>query len=247
MKNKRVIPILLLSQEDLVKSVNFKIEKYLGDPLNAVRIFNDKDVDELCIIDVSASIFGKVNFRFVERLVSQAFYPIAYGGGVRKVEDAKKLIHTGVEKVIINGLFNDNLDEVKRIVSHLGASSVVLSLDFFKSRQNNYVLRFNHGSVFYHINDFNDLINKVIESGVGELIITDISRDGTKEGYNLELLETILSRVNIPVTINGGLWDDSHVLSAFSLGASGCAGSGRFVFYGPLDGVLINYPNFNLN
>lgn len=241
MLKTRVIPCLLLKGEGLVKTVKFKNETYIGDPINAIKIFNDKEVDELVLLDILASREAKEpNFKYIESLAGECFMPLAYGGGVSKLEHIANLNSIGVEKVIINSAGINNPDFLRRAVDRFGSSSIVLSLDIKKNFMGKPYLYTHSGSKKVNLNilDFFDTINEI---NVGEIVINSIDHDGMMNGYNLELIKMISSRVTMPVVALGGAGKKSDFDDALKAGASAVAAGSMFVYYGPHKAVLINY------
>lgn len=246
MLRPRIIPSLLIHNNGLVKTINFKDPKYVGDPINAVRIFNEKEVDELTIFDIDATVNNsKPNFELLEKLANQSRMPLCYGGGVKTVEDALKIFSLGIEKIAINSGIIDNPNLISEIADRVGSQSVVAVLDVKKKFFGGYELAVNNGKKLTGINPV-DFAIKAQELGAGELIINSIDRDGTMKGFDLELINKIADVVKIPITALGGagtLSDIKKVISAH--GIIGVAAGSLFVFKGPYKAVLINYPSLS--
>lgn len=238
----RVIPILGIIDYDLVKTIEFKKPRYLGDPINAVKIFNGKNVDELVILDIRATIDKKpINFDLLAHIAQQAFMPLGYGGGIQSIDDVKRLFRMGYEKVIFNTAFIDNLSLLKSSVDIAGSQSVVVSLDFKKSSNGIYHLYTASGTRKHNIS-LDDIIERVVESRVGEVVINVIDRDGSMTGYDLELIKSISSRLSIPVIANSGAGAISDFKKALVAGAHSVAATSMFVYYGTQKAVLITFP-----
>lgn len=241
----RVIPILLLKGQGLVKSVKFKDYRYIGDPINAVKIFNDLKADELVFLDIIASKEKRtISLDFVKNVGDEANMPFAVGGGIRTIEDIKKIINAGAEKVIINTFAIENPNFIRQASDVFGSSSIVVSIDVKKmlfGKKQVYVLG---GSKSTGIEPI-DFAKKMEEKGAGEIIINAIDHDGVMEGYDLELVRKISKAVTIPVVAAGGagsLCDfGSAVNSSF---ASAVSAGSLFVYHGRRKAVLINYPTF---
>jgi cyclase len=244
----RSIPVLLINEQDLVKSVKFKNYKYIGDPINAVKIFNEKEVDEICILDITAhkSNMGP-NFEQIGEIVSEAFMPLSYGGGIRSVEDAKRLFYIGIEKIIINKEFHHQPALVTEISKIFGIQSIAVSIDYKKNI-------FGKSSVY--IENGKKSIGKTPleiailaeKYGAGEIILNNIDRDGTYTGYDLITLKEIVSNVKIPIVILGGASNIDDFKNAIKVGASAVAAGSMFVFQRPNQAVLISYINIeNIN
>lgn len=244
----RAIPVLLINNQDLVKSVKFKNYKYVGDPINAVKIFNEKEVDEICILDITAYKSNKgPNLKQIGEIVSEAFMPLSYGGGIRSVEDAKRLFYIGIEKIIINKEFHEQPELVTEISKIFGIQSVAVSIDYKKNI-------FGKSSVYIE-NGKKSIGKTPLEIailaeryGAGEIILNNIDRDGTYTGYDLITLKEIVSNVKIPIVILGGASNIDDFKNAIKVGASAVGAGSMFVFQRPNQAVLISYINIeNIN
>jgi cyclase len=239
----RIIPVLLLHNNGLSKTKQFKNPKYVGDPINAVRIFNEKEVDELLILDIDCSVQKKEpNFELIEELATEAFMPVGYGGGISSLDIAKRVFQLGVEKVVINTVLAQNTALISSIANIYGAQAVVASIDYKKSFLGGTKAYFANGSNKSHYTPV-DLARKAEEAGVGELILNSIDREGTYDGYDLEMLEAVVNAVNIPVVISGGASSLNDFDEAKKLGASGMAAGSMFIYKRPHNAVLISYPS----
>jgi len=237
----RVIPVLGIIDDDLVKTTKYTNPRYLGDPINAVKIFNGKYVDELVITDIRASVENKpINFELLSHIAQQAFMPLGYGGGIKTFEEVKKLFRIGFEKVIFNTAFIDNSDLIKRSVEYAGSQSVVVSLDFKKSITGKYVLYAKSGTVKSNMT-IPDIISRLIELNVGEVVLNVIDKDGTMSGYDLEIIKIICSMIDVPVIANSGAKDESDFYQAINSGAHSVAASSMFVYFGKSKAVLVTY------
>ena len=242
----RVIPCLLLRDSGLVKTVKFKNPKYLGDPINIVKIFNEKEVDELVILDIMATVVGKrPQFELLEEVVSEAFMPVAYGGGLRKIEDVKTLLGLGIEKVVINSHAVENPTFVRDVADFGGNQSVVASIDTKKNFWGQYRCYTHCGHKSTDLNPV-ELAIKMESMGAGELLLNSIDRDGTMKGYDLDIIRQVSTRVNIPVVACGGARTVDDLESAVKKGGASAAGAASmFVFQGPHRAVLISYPSYS--
>ena len=242
MISTRVIPCLLLSGQGLVKTVNFKNPKYLGDPRNVVRIFNEKEVDELVILDIRATPDSKpIQFDLIREIVSEAFMPVGYGGGINNLADAVTLINIGIEKIILNTYAVENPMFVSEVASILGNQSVVVSMDVKKGLLGNYSM-YTHGGRKKTSNNPVEFAKLMENKGAGELLINSIDRDGTNGGYDLYLIKMVCAAVNLPVIACGGAGKIQDFASAKQAGASAVAAGSLFVFQGKHQAVLISYP-----
>ncbi len=239
----RVIPILLIKNRGLVKTINFKNPKYIGDPINALKIFNEKEADELVLLDIEASKLNKpINFDLLEDIVSEAFMPIGYGGGINSLGDAKKLFSLGIEKIIVNTMLSTDPHLVSELVTNYGSQSIVASIDykssvFYKNRP-----CFSSGTVVIKT-DLYDYIRSVQDLGVGEIILQNINREGSMSGYDTEVIKKASSLINLPLVASGGAGNLKDVKSAIDAGASAAAAGSIFVYNGTHKAVLISYSN----
>ena len=240
----RVIPTLLLQGQGLVKTVKFKDPTYLGDPINIVRIFNDKEVDELVFLDITATKEDRPpSFEMLANITSECFMPLAYGGGIRSMGDVEKLLGIGIEKVILNTSAVENPALVRSVADYAGSSSVVISMDVKKNFLGKYETYTRSGKK----NTGLDPVRHAVEmekQGAGELFVNSIDRDGTMQGYDLDLIRRVADAVSIPVVACGGAGKLQDLADAINIGGASAAAAGSlFVFQGPLRGVLISYPS----
>lgn len=241
MLRTRIIPILLLNDGGLVKTVKFSKDKYIGDPINAVKIFNKKEVDELILLDISATRNGTIpSFLEIKEIVSEAFMPIGYGGGISKMEHIEQLFNIGVEKVILNSAIFTDRDLIEDVIKIYGSQSIVASLDVKKDIWGNYRVYSNSGKKKQNLS-LDSCIELIQEIGFGELIINNIDKDGTMLGYDIELIDKVSSMLNIPVVAVGGAGVISDFVKAIKAGASAVAAGSMFVFQGVHKAVLISY------
>ena len=243
MVRKRIIPCLLLQNESLVKTIRFKKPSYIGDAVNTVRIFNELEVDELILLDITATTSkSEPNFDLLKDIASECFMPLAYGGGIKTLEQAKKIIKIGYEKVIINSAAYSSNNLITQIANELGNQCVIGSLDVKKTFLGNYFVYSNSGNQKEKINPFQWA--KEIESlGAGEIMITSITQEGTWNGFDLELIEKIKKQVNVPIIAHGGAGSSKDIEEVFCLNVNAAA-VGSMVFYQKKGmGVLVNSSN----
>lgn len=239
----RVMPCLLLKGEGLVKTVKFENPKYLGDPRNIMKIFNEKEVDEIIILDIYATLEGrKPKFELIREIVSEAFMPVAYGGGLKEIEDIKQLMNIGIEKVVISSYAIENPSFIKEAVNFFGSQSIVVCLDVKRNI-------IGKTSVFIYggrkkVNKKPEDLAKIMQDmGAGEIIINSIDRDGTMQGYDIDLVRSVALAVKVPVVACGGAGGERDVLSVVNEGGASAAAAGSmFVFQGKHKAVLISYP-----
>jgi cyclase len=243
LKRVRIIPVLLIHNGGLVKSVQFKKHKYVGDPINAVKIFNEKEVDEIIILDIDASAKNQApNFKLIEEICGEAFMPLAYGGGVKSLEDAKKLLYNGAEKIVVNTTLLEQPKVIEAIAKQFGNQSVVASIDYKTLLFGKPKVYGSNGSKKTKWTAL-ELAIKAADYGAGEIMMNAIDKDGTYKGYDLETLQTITSSVDIPVIACGGAGSLTDFKYAIQHGAAAVAAGSMFVFQRPHQAVLISYPN----
>lgn len=239
----RIIPVLLLRDGGLVKGQKFKDHKYVGDPTNAVRIFNEKEVDELIFLDIGASnnIPKGPNFGLIADIAGEAFFPLGYGGGLENVAQIEKLFSLGIEKAIINSAAFNNPALVKEGAKLAGSSSIVVSIDVKRSIFNKYEVFINNGQTRTKTDPIT-FAKRMEDLGAGEIILSSINREGTGEGYDLELISAVSDSVDIPVVCLGGAGSARDLNQALeSSSISGVAAGDLFVFHGKHKAVLISY------
>lgn len=243
MFQKRIIPILLISNRRGIKSFKFKEKMYLGDPLNIIRIFNEKEVDEFIVIDADKSIQKQSpDFQFISELSGECFMPLSYGGGIRNLDDAKRIINLGIEKLSIQSLFFNDRGEFNRIVNYFDSSSVILSIDLYEHNKEFYI--YDYKTTKFHNKLDKNFISHLKESRAGEIFFKLVNCDGMKTGLNKILLNKIISyKIEMPFIFSGGARDFNDLSQCFNLGATALAGSAVFSLHGKLNGVLIDYPS----
>lgn len=241
----RVIPCLLLADGGLVKTVGFREPRYVGDPINTVRIFNDKQADEIVVLDIRATLDGRPpDEEAIREIASEAFMPVGYGGGVRDLATATRLIQLGVEKVILNTAAVENPGAVTEIADHLGSSTTVVSIDAARRPDGTFEVRTAGGTHPTGL-DARRHAEAVAHRGAGELILTSIDRDGTMSGYDLELVRQVTAAVGIPVVASGGAGSLEDIVSVIRNGGASAAAAGSlFVFHGKHRAVLVTYPSY---
>lgn len=238
----RVIPCLLLHNGGLVKTVRFRNPRYVGDPINAVRIFNDKEADELAFLDIGrASSRTAPNFELLADIAGEAFMPFGYGGGITTTDHVRRLFALGVEKVIINTAAADTPRLLSEAASLAGCSGVVASMDVRRNWRNKYSVCVASGRRDLK-RDPVGYAQEMERRGAGEILLNAIDRDGIMEGYDLELIRLVSQAVSIPVVAAGGAGNLQHIRHAIDHGASAAAAGSMFVFHGKHRAVLITYP-----
>ncbi len=244
MLRPRIIPSLLVHGKGLVKTVRFKNPKYVGDPLNAVKIFNEKEVDELAVFDIDATVLGlEPDYGLIEKLANQSRMPICYGGGVKTVEQAQKIFGLGIEKIALSSSVINNPNLISKISDRVGAQSVIVVLDVKKKIFGGYEIYTHNGKKNTGINPV-AFAAKAQKLGAGEIIINSIDNDGMMNGYDYKIIDSIRNQITLPLTVLGGagsLEDIKEVVKKYNI--IGVAAGSLFVFKGPYKAVLINYPS----
>ena len=245
MLRSRITPVLLVQNNGLVKTVKFKDPKYVGDPLNAVRIFNEKEVDELVVIDIDRSSKGLIpNFTMIERLAVESRMPLCYGGGIKSPEQAQKLVNLGVEKVAISSAIIREPNLAKEISEAVGQQSVVAVLDIKKVGLLKKYKLFTLNGTKEEKRDPFELALELQSIGIGELMVNSIDQDGTMEGYDMKLNSRMRDLLHLPITFLGGASSLDNIAGLIKeFGPVGAAAGSLFVFKGKYRAVLINYPN----
>jgi cyclase len=244
MLRTRIIPCLLLKNKGLVKTIKFKEPTYVGDPINTIKIFNEKEVDELIFLDIEASKESRwPSLRRISEIATECFMPFCYGGGIKTLDQIRIILSLGAEKVAINNQAILNPSLIKEAAEEFGSQSIVVSIDVKKDVFKRY-------RVFEHVKEKTTKIDpvefavKMNQMGAGELMVNSVDRDGTMQGYNIDLLKKITSAVDIPVIACGGAGKIDDFYEAVNTGgASAVAAGSFFVFYGKHRAVLINYPS----
>ncbi len=242
MFRNRVIPCLLLKGDGLVKTVRFKEPKYVGDPINAVKIFNEMEVDELIFLDITATPAGQAPaYDRIRDIASECFMPMCYGGGVRSMEQAAKLFNLGVEKVSLNTAAAETPGLITELATEVGSQSVIAGVDVKRDW-------LGRPRVFTRCGTKNTgrdpvaYVREMADRGAGEILLTSVDRDGTMRGFDLELIREVTRAVSVPVVVCGGAGSVADLTEGVQAGASAVAAGSLFVFTGPHRAVLINYP-----
>ena len=244
MRRARVIPCLLVQGRSLVKTVRFKDPRYIGDPINAVRIFNEKEVDELILLDISAVRQGKPpDLKLIAEIAGECFMPLCYGGGIRSLDDVKTILSVGAEKIAVNTTAVEKPSFVRETADAVGSQSIVVSIDVTRTPAGEYEVVSRGGSRWMGVDPVTCAL-QMEELGAGELMVNSIDRDGTLSGYDLDLIGSVARAVKIPVIASGGAARTRDFSDAVKIaGASAVAAGSLFVYYGRHRAVLINYPS----
>ena len=243
MNRPRIIPVLSIDKGKLVKTISFNKPIYIGDPINATKIFNDKEVDELCILDITASkLRNKPDFKLLETIANEAFMPLSYGGGVNSLNDAIKILELGYEKIIFNTIILTNIDLITELIKSIGSQSVVACIDYRRTKKGKYEAYAFSGKKKIKIEIYH-LINHLQNIGVGEIILHCIDNDGKMEGYDFDFVKYISSQITVPIVALGGCGNIDDFYSVLNKSyASAAAASSLFIFHGKKKGILINFP-----
>tara|TARA_X000000950_G_scaffold289468_1_gene413826 strand:- start:985 stop:1755 length:771 start_codon:yes stop_codon:yes gene_type:complete len=247
MIKKRIIPTLLLQNDELVKTKNFKIPQYIGDPINTVGIFNDLAVDELIIQDISIDNLKNenINFKTLKSLASECFMPLSYGGGIKSLRDAEKIFKVGFEKIIINTASFLDISFLSRLIKNFGSQSIIHSIDVKKNLFHKYIIYTNSGKKKINV-PLDQWLQKINEIEVGEVIITNIDKEGTWSGFDFNLVRYVSEMMTMPVIANGGCGSKEHLKKIFKLTTVSAAAVGSMFLYQKQNmGVLVNYLDEN--
>ena len=244
MLKTRVMPCLLSRNGRLVKTVKFKNPAYVGDPVNAIKIYNEKEVDELILVDITATIEEKTpSFELLSEIASECFMPLTYGGGVRDIEDMRRIFGLGIEKIAVNSYAFENPSFITAAAALFGNQSVVLSIDVKKNWLGRYSV-FTHGGRKDTKRDPVEYAREMERLGAGEILLNSIDRDGTMEGYDTDLIKSVTEVVGIPVIACGGAGSVDDFGKAVRIGGASAVAAGSMVVYqGKNRGVLINFPS----
>lgn len=244
MLKTRVIPCLLLKNGALVKTIRFQNPDYVGDPSNAIRIYNEKEVDELIFLDITATPDGKSpDLALIERLASECFMPVAYGGGVRDMKTMRSIFQCGIEKIALNSYALENPEFLREAASEFGNQAIVISIDAKRTAPGRHEV-YSHGGKKPSGLDPRNWAESAAALGAGEILLTSIDQDGTMEGYDLDLIRGVTSAVDIPLIACGGAGKISHFAQAVNEGGACAVAAGSMVVYfGRNRAVLINFPS----
>ncbi len=244
MLRHRVIPSLLIRNEGLVKTTQFGKSSYVGDPINAVKIFNEKEVDELIVLDIDATREGRApNFALAEELADECFMPLCWGGGIRSIEDATTLFSLGIEKVAIRSAVTDNPAILRAIADRVGEQAVVASIDVKKSFFGGAHLV--NGTGVKDKRSWQDAMAMAVAHGAGEILLMSVDHDGMRTGMNLDLIREASALVDVPLIAGGGIGKIEHIKDAVDAGADAVAAGAWCVWQGPQKAVLITYPRYD--
>ena len=243
MLKKRIIPILLIKDDELVKSTRYKNHNYVGDPINVIKIFNEKEVDELIFLDIDASAQNnEPNYKMIDDIASECFMPLCYGGGIKNLQQMKLVYSLGVEKISISSEAFLNPDLIKDASAIFGNQSVLVTIDVKKDFFGNKKVYIKNGQINTRLDPLS-FFKKMEDLGAGEIVINSINNDGVMKGFDLELLKLLKANSKIPVIGMGGAGNIEHIKEAFEISKiDGVACGSMFVYQGPLRGVLISYP-----
>lgn len=239
----RVIPVLLLEGDGLVKTRRFAKSRYVGDPINTVKIFNEKEVDEICLLNIEVSKQKtEPNYELLEEIAGECFVPLGYGGGLKTISQMKRVLRLGFEKVILNTVLFEDLSIVRAAANEFGSQSVVGSIDVKKNWLGKKQV-FSHASAKVVTTDPVAWAEKLVDAGVGELVVTSVDHEGELRGCDLDLLAQITEAVSVPVIAHGGVGNQSHILDAVRKGSADAVAAGSFfVFHGRHQAVLLSFP-----
>jgi cyclase len=241
----RVIPCLLLSNGGLIKTRKFASPKYIGDPINAIRIFNEKEVDELMVLDITASREQRApDYDLIAQFAGECFMPLAYGGGIRTIEQARQLFALGVEKICLQTAALEDASLISRLADQFGQQSVMVSVDIKKDLVGRHKL-YASATGKTLSKDWIDYLRQAVQSGAGEVLLNAVDRDGMMQGMDLVMIRRAAESIAVPLIACGGVGSLADIKAAVDAGASAVAAGAFFVFHGPHRAVLITYPSYN--
>ena len=238
------MPCLLVENDRLVKTVKFNNASYVGDPVNAIKIYNDKELDELILADITATKEDREpNFHLIKEIADECFMPVCYGGGISTIEHMKKLFGLGIEKVSLNSHAMNNTNLINDAANRFGSQSIILSIDVKKNVFGNYSV-YTHGGTKKSQYGPVEYAKYIEDSGAGEILLNSIDRDGTWDGFDLEMIKGVTDVVNIPVIAVGGAGNMRHISDAVHDGGASAVALGSMAVYQGKDlGVLVNFPS----
>lgn len=242
MISKRIIPSLIIKNDELIHRSNFDemTERYVGDPINAINIFNNYLTDEIIILDIEASINDKINYNLLKDLSSEAFTPLSYGGGIKTIKQAEKIINLGYEKIVLNSVCFDNFNLIQECQKNLGAQSIIISLDILKDKKN-YSL-YNHLNKTVRKENIKDFLKKILSIEIGEILLTSVDCDGLMAGCDIELINNIQNYINVPLIYRGGLSSLENIKDVFDTKVSAITSSSFFIMKKKDGGIVLSYP-----
>ena len=241
---KRIIPVLIMKNDELIHRSNFDdtTDRYVGDPINAINIFNQFLVDEVILIDIENTRYNKpINFELLKDIAGEAFFPLTYGGGIKNIEDAEKIISLGYEKISINNCFFENKKLIEELSKRIGAQSIVVSFDILK--ENNSYHLYNYLKKTSRKITIDECLVYLSDLKVGELMITAVDLDGSMKGCDTELIKKIGKNINIPIIYKGGLSNLNEIETLFKIGVNAITSSSLFIMKKKNGGIVLNYPS----
>lgn len=246
MLKHRVIPSLLLHNDGLVKTIKFKDPKYVGDPINAIKIFNEKEVDELMLLDITASKKKRSpNYKLIEQIAGECFMPLTYGGGIKSEKEASQIFSLGVEKICLQTAVLDNLPFITSLAERFGSQSITVSIDLKKNWLGKTYLHHASTGKLLKEDSWLENLKKMVHAGAGEVLLNSVDKDGTMSGPALDLIQQASDAIDVPLVAVGGISNLEDIKAAVDAGASAVAAGSFFVFQGPHRAVLITYPKYH--
>lgn len=244
MPEKRIIPVISFHNEEFIKTINFKNRQYIGDPLNAIKIFNEKFVDEIIILDIGSvkRTDIEINFSYIKKLIDECFMPVTYGGGIKNIDDAKKLFDLGIDKICLNNALLYDLSLINKFTNYFGTQSISVIVDVKKDILGNYKIYNYKKNEFYNSYKLKEYLSKIKDNSAGEIIINSVDKDGLMQGMDLNLIKLLKDEIEIPIVFYGGVGKLSHLKEVFFEGVDAIACSSFFCFYGNFKSILITYP-----
>lgn len=243
MLKSRIIPCLLIKNGNLVKTIKFKNEIYIGDPINSIKIFNEKEVDELILLDINASkVNQEPNYQLIEKCAGECFMPLVYGGGITSVEQARQIFSMGIEKISLQTALLGNIELLNELVSNFGSQAIIASVDIKRNWRGVPAVYTHHNNKINKM-DWLEYLDTLSKSGVGEILINFVDRDGSMQGSDLYVINKASKRLDVPLIAMGGIGSITDIKNVIKAGAAAVAAGSFFLFYGPHRAVLITYPS----
>lgn len=242
MLKSRIIPVLLLNDKGIYKTVSFKNPRYIGDPLNIIKIFNDKFVDEIIICDINKEKGNNLEIEYLKDIFQSCRMPVCYSGNIKNLEQASQLYSIGVEKIGLGDILNYDLNIISEISKTFGTQSVVAILNLVERNNKTYLYDYKNQTIKYNVDIF-EFLKKIQDLGTGEIILHFVENDGNMKGYNYNLIDKVIDYIKVPLIFLGGLSSKDEILKVNkNYNLKGIAGSSLFIYKGKFRSVLINYP-----
>tara|TARA_Y100000816_G_C26095460_1_gene579615 strand:- start:649 stop:1404 length:756 start_codon:yes stop_codon:yes gene_type:complete len=242
MISKRIIPSLIIKNDELIHRSNFDetTERYVGDPINAINIFNNYFTDEIIILDIGAYVKNKISYDLLRDMSSEAFTPLSYGGGIKTIEQAERIINLGFEKIILNTACFENFNLILECQKNLGAQSVIIAIDIYRDKKNYYI--YNHQKKKNREENIETFLKKISSIEIGEILLTSVNFDGLMAGCDIELINNFQNFINVPLIYRGGLSSLENIKQVFNTKVNAITSSSFFIMKKKDGGIVLHYP-----